>query len=75
MMVFELLYLGMLLTRVAKWFMRALVMLHLAMIIVGLPAGLLVRAGMIEDVDVFALVSCGWAAVLLFAWRAAAGAI
>jgi hypothetical protein len=68
MMVFELLYLGMLLVRVAIWFVRVLVMLHVALIAVALPAGLLVRAGMIRDVNAFALVSCVWAALLLCGW-------
>jgi hypothetical protein len=71
MMVFELLYLGMLLVRLALWFVRVLVMLHLAMIVVALPAGILVRTGMIVDVDAFAIVSCGWAAILLLLWWAA----
>jgi hypothetical protein len=70
MMVFELLYLGMLLVRLGVWFVRVLVMLHLAMIVVALPAGMLVRAGMISDVDAFAIVSCGWAAILLLVWWA-----
>ena len=74
MMVFELLYLAMLLVRVAIWFVRVLVMLHVALIVVALPAGLLVRAGVIRDVDAFAAVSCAWAALLLVGWFAAAAA-
>ena len=73
-MVFELLYLAMLLVRVAIWFVRVLVMLHLALILVAMPAGLLVRAGAIQDVDAFAAVSCAWAALLLVGWFAIAAA-
>lgn len=73
-MVFELLYLAMLLVRVAVWFVRVLVVLHVALIVVALPAGLLVRAGVIRDVDAFAVVSCAWAGLLLVGWFAAAAA-
>lgn len=74
MMVFELLYLAMLLLRVAIWFVRVLVKLHIALILVAMPAGLLVRAGVVRDVDAFAAVSCAWAGLLLAAWFAAAAA-
>lgn len=73
-MVFELLYLGVLLLRVAAWFVRVLVLLHVALVVVALPAGLLVRAGVIRDVDAFAVVICAWAGLLLCAWCAAAAA-
>lgn len=73
-MIFELLYLGMLLLHAAIWFVRVLVQLHVAVIVVALPAGLLVKAGVVHDVDAFALVSCAWAVVLLCAWTAAAAA-
>ena len=72
MMVFELLYLAMLLVCVAVWFVRVLVLLHVALIVVAMPAGLLVRAGVIEDVDAFAAVSCAWAVLLLVGWFAVA---
>lgn len=73
-MIFELLYLGMLLLHAAIWFVRVLVQLHVAVIVVALPAGLLVKAGVVHDVDAFALVSCAWAVVLLCAWNAAVAA-
>jgi hypothetical protein len=70
MLILELLFVGMLLLRVVGWFARALLRLHVALIVLALPAGLLVRAGVIEDVGSFSVVSCAWAAVLLTAWAA-----
>lgn len=72
MMVFELIYLGVVLLRVVLWFIRVLLKLHAAMILVALPAGLLVRAGRVDDVQGFAIVSCTWAALLLCLWTARA---
>ena len=68
MLILELLFVGMLLLRVVVRLVRALVRLHVALIVVALPAGLLVRAGVIEDVGAFAVASCTWAAVLLAGW-------
>lgn len=48
--------------------LRALFVLHLRVVVLFLPAGLLLRFGGNEDMAVFALVTAAWGA-LLAGWR------